>query len=452
MSVNRKFWMGRSVFGVMVAFWVLGQGTALAAPKIETWTTPSGGKVFFVPTEGLPILDARLVFDAGSSREGQAYGLSSLTSTLLMNGSGDQDADAIAARLDAVGAQLSTGATRDSAFLALRTLTAPKPLNEALAVLKEVVSHPRFDKKDFERERSRVLVSIRQRGEDPSDLAEIAFMRALYGNHPYAHPVEGDLETVEKLTEANLQGFHHDHYTVRNGTLVLVGEISRTQAEEMAIALFSGLPEGVPEAPMEAPTPLSDAKSIRIPFPSEQTHLRAGLLGVTANDPDYFPLVVGNHILGGSGLVSKIMEEVREKRGLAYSAYSYFLPMRVRGPFEIGLETKNASSKEALDVALQTVREFIEKGPSEKALAQAKKNLIGGYVLRLDSNAKLIGEVAAIAALSRPLDWLETYTQKVEAVTLDQIRSAFKRRMDPGKLQVILVGGEKAEGSGDPKK
>lgn len=451
MSVRRSLEMRRLIYPVLVLMFLGVQGV-VAGPKIQTWVAEKGGRVLFVPTEGLPVLDARLLFDAGSAREGKEFGLASLTANLLMSGSGDQDADAIASRLDAVGAQISTGASRDSAFIALRTLTAPRQLAEALEIFKLVVAHPRFDKKDFDRERSRVLLGIRQRGEDPSELAEISFMQALYGDHPYAHPVDGQLESVEKLTEAQALQFHKSLYTARNGTLVLVGEISREQAEALAAGVFSGLPEGLPSAPLEDPIQKEAKDAVRISFPSEQTHVRAGLLGVKADDPDYFPLVVGNHILGGSGLVSRIMEEVREKRGLAYSAYSYFLPMRVQGPFEVGLESKNASAGEALAVALRTLRDFVEKGPTEKALAAAKKNIVGGYVLRLDSNAKLIGEIAAIASLGRPLDWLDTYTRKVEAVTAEEVRKAYKRRVDPDKLQVILVGDGKAEVSGSPQK
>ncbi len=159
------------------------------------------------------------------------------------------------------------------------------------------------------------------------------------------------------------------------------------------------------------------------------------------NDPDYFPLYVGNHILGGSGLVSRIMEEVREKRGFAYSAYSHFIPMRVTGPFEIGLQTKNTQTEEALRVAIKTVQDFIDTGPTDKELEAARNNIMGGFVLRLDSNQKLTAEVASIAFFNRPLDYLNTFPQKVQAVTREDVKRAFKARVDTGKLLTILVGG-----------
>ena len=420
-------------------------GTAFGVPEIEHWTTLKGGRVYYVKTEGLPLVDVRMVFDAGSARDGSLFGLASLTSGMLDSGALDWDADAIAQRLERVGAVLGTGASRDSAYLSLRSLSHPDKLKEALETLKNVVTHPTFAAKDFERERNRVLMAIKQQGEDPGEIAEISFMKTLYGDHPYAHPSEGIRETVEKLTPNDLKVFHREKYTVRNSITVVVGNIDRLAAEALANDLLSGLPEGEVLPVLADPIDRHEALTVKTPSPSEQTHIYSGVLGFRVNDPDTFPLYIGNHILGGSGLVSKIMEEVREKRGLAYSASSYFLPMRVPGPFEIGLQTKNASAEEALDIAVRTVREFIEKGPSDRELEAAKKNIIGGFVLRLDSNQKLISEVASIAFFQRPLDYLNTFTQKVQAVTREDIKRAFKARVNPDQLKTILVGagGEK---------
>lgn len=440
----------RGLTGLLLLALALVQGVAFAIPTIQSWTTVSGGRVLFVPTEGLPVVDVRMVFDAGSARDGEAYGLANLTAALLMSGAGPLDADAIAERLEEVGAQLSVNATRESTQLALRTLSSSRELEASLAVFRDVVSSPRFDQKDVDRERARVLQGIQQRSEDPGEIADLAFMRALYGNHPYAHPVEGERETVQPLDGGRLSQFHRDHYTVSNGLLVLVGDLNRAKAEAIATMLYAGLQTGSAAPPIEEPqNPGASAPRI-IPFPSEQTHVLTGTLGVRADDPDYFPLVVGNHVLGGSGLVSKIMEEVREKRGLAYSAYSYFMPMRRPGPYQIGLQSKNASAKEALDVAVRTLREFIEQGPTEAALAAAKQNLVGGFVLRLDSNLKLIGEVAAMGFLNRPLDWLSSYPSRVERVTREAVRDAFRRRIDPQRFQTVLVGGSSVSEAAHP--
>ena len=219
-------------------------GTAFGVPEIEHWTTLKGGRVYYVKTEGLPLVDVRMVFDAGSARDGSLFGLASLTSGMLDSGALDWDADAIAQRLERVGAVLGTGASRDSAYLSLRSLSHPDKLKEALETLKNVVTHPTFAAKDFERERNRVLMAIKQQGEDPGEIAEISFMKTLYGDHPYAHPSEGIRETVEKLTPNDLKVFHREKYTVRNSITVVVGNIDRLAAEALANDLLSGLPEG----------------------------------------------------------------------------------------------------------------------------------------------------------------------------------------------------------------
>lgn len=435
-------------FLMLGVFLLAGVSSAEAVPEIQNWSTPSGGRVLFVPTEGLPMLDVRMVFDAGSARDGREFGIAALTAGMLDSGAGALDADTIAERLDAIGAILSSGASRDSAHVALRTLTDPPKLKEALEVFETVISQPRFESKDFEREKNRILLGIQQKGEDPGEISEMAFMKALYGEHPYAHPVEGVKETVEKLKASDLARFHKDAYTRGNAILVMVGQVTRPEAEAIAVQVYARLPEGAPKPALEDPAPLSGSETVTTAFPSEQTHVYSGVLGLKANDPDYFPLVVGNHILGGSGLVSRIMEEVREKKGLAYSAFSYFLPMRVQGPYQMGLQSKNASAREATEIAIKTLREFVDKGPTDKELDAAKKNIIGGYVLRLDSNAKLIGEVAAIGFLGRPLNWLNRYTAQVEAVKREDIQRAFKARIDPDRLKTIMVGGIKPAANG----
>lgn len=431
------------LFGALLVLWTV---CAQAGPKIQTWEQANGAKVYFVPTEGLPLVDVRVVFDAGSARDGAQFGLATLTSGLLDTGAGTWDADAIAGRLEGVGARLGTGASRDSAFVSLRSLTDSKLLQPALDTMKEILAHPTFSATDFEREKKNLLVGLKQREESPADLAGIAFFQNLYGNHPYAHPKEGNIDTVEKLTREDLQKFFQKYYVAKNALIVIVGEVDKPQAEAIAQGLLSSLPQGeaAPALP-EVAAPVA-ANTTRKFFPSAQTHVYSGVPGMKVGDPDYFPLYVGNHILGGSGLVSKISEEVREKRGLSYSATSYFYPFRVQGPFLMGLQTKNNTAEEAVSVMQKTLRDFIQQGPTAKELEASKKNITGGFAMRLDSNSKLIDQVASIAFYGLPLDYLDTFISKVEAVTPQEIQRAFKARIDPDKLQTVMVGaGAKSE-------
>lgn len=434
-----KLFVSRMALGFL-SLLLLFCSPAWAVPEIQHWTTPRGGRVYFVPTEGLPLLDVRVVFDAGSARDGARFGLASLTAALLDTGAGDWNADAIAQRLENVGAALGTGASRDTAYLSLRSLSHADKLQVALDTGREILAHPRFDAADFERDKKRTLLGIQQRGEDPGDLAEIAFFKAVYGNHPYAHPAEGETATVEALIRDDLVAFHKTWYTVKNALVVVVGDADRAKAEAIAEQLLSGLPEGEAAAPIPVPQ-AAGAVTAKTPFPSEQTHVYAGQLGMKVIDPEYFPLYVGNHILGGSGLVSRISEEVREKRGLSYSAFSYFLPMQELGPFQVGLQTRNDQATQALQVALDTLKKFVAEGPTDKELEAAKQNIVGGFVLRLDSNQKLTEQVANIAFYRRPLDYLASFTGKVQAVTREDIRRAFRARIDPEQLQTVLVGG-----------
>jgi len=429
--------------GVVLIFWML---CAQAGPKIETWTAPNGVRVYYLPTEGLPMVDVRVVFDAGSARDGAQYGLATLTSGLLDTGAGQWNADAIASRLEGVGARLGTSASRDLAYVSLRSLTDPKLLEPALETLREILQHPSFNAPDFEREKKNLLLGLKQREESPADIAGLTFFRQLYGEHPYAHPKEGDIQTVEKLTREDVQKFYKQYYVAKNALVVIVGEVDKPKAESIVAELLSALPQGEAAPALPAVPALAAGATTKKFFPSAQTHVYSGVPGIKVGDPDYFPLYVGNHILGGSGLVSKISEEVREKRGLSYSASSYFYPFRVQGPFLMALQTKNNTADEAVSVMQKTLRDFIQTGPAAKELEASKQNITGGFPMRLDSNSKLTDQVANIAFYGLPLDYLDTFIGKVQAVTAQDIQKAFKARIDPDKLQTVMVGaGAKSE-------
>jgi len=413
-----------------------------AGPKIQHWTTDKGGHILFVQAPGLPMLDLRMLFDAGSARDGEQFGVAALTSALLDTGTLQWNADTIAERLDQVGAELGTGASRDSAFLSLRCLTKDTILDSSLETLKGIIGSPSFNKKDFEREKKRLLVGLRHREESPGAIANIAYYKAIYGKHPYAHPTNGLIETVEGLTSDDLIAFYRRYYLASNATIVMVGDISRKRAESIAQLLLSDLPEGSPLSKIPKTQVEGAAKIEHLKFPSKQTHVFSGLPVLTRLDPDYLPLYVGNHILGGSGLVSRISEEVREKRGLSYSAYSYFSPMTRKGPFIMGLQTKNDQAEEALKVLHKTVEDFINNGPTDDELDAAKRNISGGFVLRYDSNRKLAEYLGMIGFYRLPLNYLDTFSARVLAVTRENIVDSFSRRVRPEQFQTVMVGGE----------
>ncbi|MHB1099953.1 MAG: M16 family metallopeptidase, partial [Burkholderiales bacterium] len=201
-----------------------------------------------------------------------------------------------------------------------------------------------------------------------------------------------------------------------------------------------GLPSGkpIPSLP-EVKLPAS-AETKMIPYPSSQSHILIGYPGVTRDDPDYFPLLVGNYVLGGGGFESRLLNEVREKRGLAYSVYSYFYPLERKGPFEVGLQTRKDQTREALAIVRKTLGDYIAKGPTPKEIIAAKENLVGGFPLRIDSNRKIVDYLAMIGFYHLPLTYLDDFTKNVDEVTAVQIRDAFSRRINPANMVTVVVG------------
>ena len=416
-----------------------------AAAKIEQWTTTKGARVFYVQTQGLPLVDIQISFDAGSARDGVQKGIAALTSDLLKSSAGSWSTDEIARRFESVGARFDTETNAETGSLEVRSLTEPALLKKTLETLQVALTKPQFNPADFQREKNQTLATIKQREESPAELADLAFDTAVFGNHPYASPTAGYLKTVSGLKAQDLKQFYQRYYVAANAMIVIVGDLDKQQAQQTAEQLLQGLPVG------EKPAALPDVKmpekaSVqKINFPSSQTHVLVGLPGMSRTDPDFFPLYVGNHILGGSGLVSKLFNEVREKRGLAYSAYSYFAPMVKQGAFTIGLQTKNEQTEQALKVLNDTVNDFINNGITEAELSAAKKNITGGFVMRFDTNNKLADYVTRIGFYNLPLDYLETFPQKVEAVTAEQVKEAFKRRVVPALFQTVTLGGSAAK-------
>ncbi len=411
-----------------------------AAAKIDHWQTPQGSRVYYVRTEGLPMADIQVLFDAGSARDGQQFGVASLTASLLDTGAGDWNADDIAQRFESVGAISGAHSLIDNASVTLRTLIDPPLFDKAIDTLQVILSKPRFNAADFEREKNRTLAGLKQQQESPGDVASLAFYQALYGTHPYAHPEAGTIASVSTLTTNDVQSFYQRYYVAANAIIIIVGDLTKQQAQQTAEKLLAGLPAGQkPEPIPDVNLPLKGSTQ-HIEFPSTQTHVLVGIPGTFRKDPDYFSLYVGNHILGGSGLVSKLFEEVREKRGLAYSASSAFIPMLKQGPFLMSLQTRNDQSMQALQILNKTLNDFMTQGPSEAELNAAKQNIIGGFAMRFDTNKKLANYVGMIAFYDLPLDYLDNFQDKIAQVSRASITDAFKRRVDPQLLQTITVG------------
>lgn len=430
---------------VALLAWWLGAGMLHAAPAIQHWQTDKGTRVYFVPAPELPMVDIRMLFAAGSAHDEGRPGLAGLTSGLLDKGAAGLSANDIADRLEGLGANLSTGSLRDSAWVSLRSLSNPVQLEPALDLMGKVISQPDFNKRDFERERERKLVALRRSEQQPSSIAGYRFYEAVYGKHPYATRPIGTEESLKKITRKDIRAYYDKYYVARNAIIAIVGDIDRKGAERLASRLTAVLPAGEAAPATPVVTPLANATEQRIHHPSTQTTVRMGAPGMRRGDPDYFPLYVGNHVLGGGGLVSRLFIEVRENRGLSYGVNSYFSPMAQDGPYTFGLQTRNDQVDEALDVMRSSLKDFHDKGPTDKELTAAKKNITGGFPLRIDSNSEIVEYLGMIGFYGLPLDYLDTFNDKVMAVTREQIMDAYRRRVHPDRMATVIVGGDAEE-------
>ena len=401
-------------------------------------------KVLYVYAPELPLLDVNVVFDAGSVRDNDKPGIATLTNGLLSHGSklGNKTltVDDVSERFENVGARFSASATKDYAALKLRTLADEQWLSQAVTTLQSIINAPVFDQKELERTRKQVLVAIDGRKQSPGTIADELFYKNLYGEHPYANPGIGTMASIKKMTRHDLMHFYKQYYVAKNALVTIVGNVDKQKAIQLAEQLTGHLPVGKKADELSDVKNLAAASSIHKEFPSSQTHIMMGQTGVHRKDKDYFSLYVANHILGGSGFGSRIMEEIREKRGLAYSSYSYFIPMLKRGPFIIGMQTSNKQTDEAMGVLKTTLADFVNDGPSEKELLHSKKNITGGFPLRIDSNKDISNYLTVIGFYNLPLDYLKNFNQHINAVTLAQIKDALKRRIDPDKMLAVTVG------------
>jgi zinc protease len=425
---------------------LFGWGEVHAAPSIQHWQTAAGLRVYFVPAPEIPIIDLRLVLDAGSARDGTLSGLATLTKELLNEGSGDWDVDTIAQRFEEVGAKYSAVTHRDMTWFALRSLSDAELFSQALETYTGVVTAPTFPERGFERNKKSMQVHLQSQAQRPGQIGEKAFYRIIYGNHPFARPVNGTEAGINAIRREDVVRFYRRYYVTGNAVLAMVGDLDRKQAEKIAEHLSSHMRVGEAAPALPEVKRLNGQQIDHIPFPSEQAHVFIGQPGIKRGDADYFPLYVGNHVLGGSGFSSRLVKEIRVKRGLSYSVYSYFLPQRVEGPFQAGLQTRGDQAEQAVALIKQTIRDFITNGPDQKELETSIKNITGGFPLRIASNSDIVSYVAMIGFYDLPLDYLDTFNSNIEAVDRAAVREAFRRRVNVDDMVTVIVGGKEGKG------
>jgi len=412
-----------------------------AGVKIQQWQTASGSEVYFVENHDLPIVDISVNFAAGSARDTvEKSGVAGITRYLMTLGAAGMTDEKIANKMADIGAILGGDFDADRAGFKLRTLSSEREKTQALDVFSKVLQQPDFPEAVLEREKARIISSLQESATQPESISSKAFMTALYGSHPYSLDDSGEVDTVAKIRRDDLQSFYKQYYGAKGAVVAIIGDLTREQAAAIADNVTSGLPKATSVNPIPAVSLPMQPVEKRIAHPASQSHILLGYPGIKRGDPDLFPLYIGNYILGGGGFVSRLTEEVREKRGLVYSVYSYFMPMAESGPFQIGLQTKKDQAEDALKLVKETLANFIRDGITEKELKAAKANIIGGFPMRIDSNGKILDYLAMIGFYKLPLNYLDEYNRNVEKVTVAQIKDAFSRRLKPENFVTIIVG------------
>jgi zinc protease len=423
---------------------------ALAAIPIQHWTQASGAEVYLVESPAIAMVDMQMDFDAGSRRDPPSQaGLAGVMADMLdkgvraKNGAPALNENELSEAWADLGAQFGTGASADRLSFSLRSLTDPDLLDKAVALAARELAEPSFPEPVWQRERQRVQAALKESYTRPGAVIGRAYSQAVYGTHPYGY--EMTEATLARIGVADMRAAHAAGVVACRARISMVGAITRAQADAMATRLLSRLPQvpcaSLPPLPVVAEVePLTQAQEKHIPFDSAQAHVLIGQPGFKRADPDYFALTVGNYILGGGGFVSRLTNEVREKRGLTYGVSSHFSPGLHAGSFTVGLQTRPDQAAQAVKIVRQVVSDFVANGPTEAELQAAKDNLIGGFALRIDSNRKLLDNIAGIAWNNLPLDYLDTWTQQVDKVTVADIKAAFARKLQPEKMVTVILG------------
>ena len=424
---------------------------AYAGIPIQHWSQPGGAKVWLVESPAIPMVDVQIDFDAGGRRDpADQAGLASVTAGMLSKGVAARGSEAaldenqLGEAWADLGASFSASAGSDRMSFSLRSLSYPDLLERAAMLAARQIGEPSFPEPIWQRDRERLSAAIREANTRPATVAGRAFSKGVYGDHPYGF--EMTEATLARMDVADMRKLYARLIAPCRAKVSIVGALDRAQADVLVTQLLSRLPAGdaaacapLPSVPEVAP--LTASQERRIPFDSAQAHVFIGQPGHKRDDPDFFALLVGNYTLGGGGFVSRLTTEVREKRGLSYSVYSYFSPGLHAGAFMVGLQTRPDQAEQALQVSREVVARFVAEGPTPQELKAAKDNLIGGFALRIDSNRKLLDNVANIAWNNLPLDYLDSWTRQVEKVTAADVRAAFARKLQPERMVTVVVGG-----------
>ena len=415
--------------------------TAQAGVDIQRWTTGNGTEVLLVEQHDNPIVDMQVNFKGAGSvfnPEGKSE-VAEFTAALLTDGTEKLDEEAFNAAANDIAAQIGSSSGQESSAAVLRSLSRPETLKQAAGLLNQSLTRPRFDPAVFDRRQKEAVTALQQQETTPDYNAGRALTKLAYPDHPYGSGANITTESIRKVNLDDIRAFHRSHYGKDNA---IVGDINRKQADRLVKNVLNGLPERSSAAKNVPPVQQQPAQRRDIPFAGEQAQVLLGMPLIKRHDPDYYALVAGNYILGGGGFDSRLMKVLRDRHGYTYGVHSTLEPATEAGMFTIGYSTQKKNTKDSLVQAQAVIKQFIEEGPTEEELAQAKANIIGSFPLRFDSNAKLVKYLSIIGHHNLPNDYLEAYPKAIGKLTVEQVKDAWQRRVKPEDLHIVVVGAE----------
>lgn len=409
-----------------------------AEVKVQELTTPAGIDVWLVEDHSIPFTALELRFRGGTSldapdKRGAVY----LMTALLEEGADDLDARAHARALEALAASFDYRASDDDVSISARFLTENR--DDALELLRDTIHSPRFDSDAIERVRAQVISGRQSDKKDPNSIARAAFNRLAYGDHPYGTDGEGTVESVTALTREDLIQAHADVFARDRLYVAAVGDVTAEDLSRIVDDLLAGLPETGRLIPDAADLDISGGTTV-VPFETPQSVAVFGQAGIDRQDPDFFAAFVLNQVLGGGSFESRLMNEVREKRGLTYGVYSYLAPRDLAAVYLGSVASANDRIAEAVDVIRAEWTKAATEGVSAKEVEAAKTYLTGAYPLRFDGNAPIARILAGMQMEGLPSDYIVTRNDKVNAVTLEDVNRVAAKLLDPDGLRFVVVG------------
>jgi zinc protease len=420
----------------------------LAMTPIQKMVLPNGLSLLLSEEHSLPFITCQLLMDTGSRNDPPGReGLSHITAQVLTLGTPGRSAEEISRELDFMGASVSASSGKDFGTVSLRVLK--KNLDRGLDIFVETFTRPTFPEDEIKREIEKALAELRAQEDDPETVAQREFDKILYLSGPYGHDPLGTGLSLPGITREHVVSFHHTCYRPNGSVLAIVGDIT---LEEVKAKLVPRLSKWKEEKTLSGAPSLAfgrGPKTIAIDRSITQSNIILGNSGIARSDPDFYTLRVMNYILGGGGFSSRLTEEIRNKRGLAYSVASFFAAMKYPGSFEVVLQTKNASAKEAISIAVQQMERMQRELVPEKEIESAKKYLVGSFPLHLDTQAKLASFMTQVEYYGLGLDYFEKYPSLINRVTQEDVRRVAQTHLAPDKYILVIVGNLKEAGMED---